>query len=499
MLESVLPYFSLMNVVWIAVGVFCGIYIGAVPGLSVTMAASLLISMTFSWDTGSALALMIGVYMGGVYGGSRGAILLNIPGAPAAVATSFDGYPLAKKGEAGKAIAVSTLVSVLGGFIGLIVMLVASPLLAKLVVSFGPKEYFLLLLMGMFLVGSLGGGSIKKGIFTAFVGLMVAVVGTDPISGLGRFTFGSTDMRGGISYITVMIGMFGIGEALMQLRHLDKPMVKQELSSLRPPVKKLIKLIPLTIQSSIIGVVVGALPGAGGDIAALLAYDTAKRTTKNPETPFGEGAYEGVVAPESANNAAIGGAMIPMLTMGIPGDSVTAIMIGALTIHGIRVGPMVMTTQPWLFQTLAWMLAFSCIFLVVFGMTGIRLFAKVVEVPREILMPLIMVISVVGSYAITNNAIDIVWTVVFGIIGYILKYYGFPVAPLVLGLILGTNIELNFRRAVISAGSVGGMIVDIFTSPVSLVLVILLCLLVISQVKMMKGSKKTEENVSEEK
>jgi putative tricarboxylic transport membrane protein len=234
----------------------------------------------------------------------------------------------------------------------------------------------------------------------------------------------------------------------------------------------------------VIGTVVGALPGAGGDLAALMSYDAAKRTVKNPEVPFGEGAYEGIVAPESANNAAVGGALIPMLTLGIPGDSVTAIMIGALTIHNIRVGPMVMTTHPDLFSTLAILLLVANIFLLVFGLTGIKVFSKLVEIPREILMPLIMVISVIGSYSIGGNVIDIVWTVAFGIIGYFMKCYDYPVGPLVLGLILGPNLELNFRRAVMSAGSVGGMIIDIFTSPFSLVLVLLLAIIIISQVRM---------------
>ncbi len=487
-MEEIFSYFTLANILWVAVGVLAGIYIGAIPGLSVTMAASLLIGMTFDWDTGSALALMMGVYMGGVYGGSRAAILLNIPGAPAAVATTFDGYPLAKKGEAGKAIAVSTIISVLGGLVGLVILLAAAPAVGKLALGFGPKDYFLLVVMGLFLVGSLGGKSMAKGMFTAAMGLMLAVVGTDPITGLGRFTFGNTNMRSGISYITVMIGVFGIGEALMQLQHREEPIVKQKLNSVRPPRSTLKKLIPLGIRSAIIGTIVGALPGAGGDIAALLSYDVAKRTTKEPEVPFGEGAFEGVVAPEAANNAAVGGALIPMLTLGIPGDSVTAIMMGALTVHGVRCGPMIMSSQPWLFYTLAWMLAVACVFLLIFGMSGIRVFAKLVEVPREILMPLIIVISIVGSYAITNNVMDVIWTVVFGIVGYLLKYYGFPVAPLVLGLILGPNLELNFRRAMISAGGAAGLVKDIFTSPVSLVLVVILGMLVVSQVKIAQGS-----------
>ena len=474
----------LMQIVYVGIGVFAGIYIGAIPGLSVTMAASLLISMTYSWDVNSALALMMGVWVGGVYGGSRAAILLNIPGAPAAVATTFDGYPLAKKGEAGKAIAVSTIMSVFGGMFGLIIMVIAAPYISKVALSFSPKDYLLLLLMGLMLVGSLGGKSAIKGIFAAAVGLMLGVVGTDAITGLGRFTFGVSDMRTGLSYITVMIGMFGIGEALFQLLHRDRPIVKQNVSEMRPPKSILLKMIPLSLRSSLIGTVVGALPGAGGDLAALMAYDAAKRTVKNPEVPLGEGAYEGIVAPESANNAAVGGALILMLTLGIPGDSVTAIMIGALSIHNIRVGPMIMSTQPKLFSTLAIMLLVGNVFLLIFGLTGIRIFSKLVEIPREILMPLIMVISIIGSYSIGGNVIDIVWTVVFGIIGYFMKCYDYPVGPLVLGLILGPNLELNLRRAVMSAGSVGGMIVDIFTSPFSLVLVVLLGLIIFSQVRM---------------
>lgn len=479
----------LYKILFVALGVFAGIYVGAIPGLSVTMAASLLISMTYSWQVDNALALMMGVWVGGVYGGSRAAILLNIPGAPAAVATTFDGYPLAQKGEAGKAIAVSTIMSVLGGMFGLVIMLIAAPYISKVAVKFSPKDYLLLLLMGLMLVGSLGGKSVWKGILTALIGLMLAVVGTDPITGLNRFTFGISDMRTGLSYISVMIGMFGIGEALFQLLHRDRPIVKQDVSKIRPPKEVLIRMLPLSLRSGLVGTVVGALPGAGGDLAALLSYDFAKRTVKNPEVPFGEGAYEGIVAPESANNAAVGGALIPMLTLGIPGDSVTAIMIGALSIHNIKAGPTLMSTMPEIFSNLAWLLLAANIFLLIFGLTGIRIFSKLVELPREILMPLIMVISVIGSYSIGGNVIDIMWTVVFGIIGYFMKCFDYPVGPLVLGLILGPNLELYFRRAIMSAGSVGGMFVDIFTSPFSLVLVVLLALMIVSQVRMSKPEK----------
>jgi len=472
----------LLDTIYVALGVFAGIYVGAIPGLSVTMATSLLMAMTYSWDTNTALALMMGVYVGGVYGGSRAAILLNIPGAPAAVATTFDGYPLALRGEAGQAIGTTVIVSVFGSLMGLAALRFASPLVSDLVLLFSPRDYFLLCLMGLMLVGSLGGGaSISRGIFAALVGLMLGVVGMDPMTGEGRFTFGSVNLRGGISYITVMIGLFGVGEALYQLPNRNRPIVKQKVDAIRPPLKKLLRFMPLGIQSSLIGTAVGALPGAGGEIAALLAYDAAKRTTRRPEVPFGQGAYEGLVAPESANNAAVGGALIPMLTMGIPGDSVTAVFIGALAVHGLKAGPMLMIAQPELFDALVLYLLLASVFLLFFGMTGIRFFARLVEVPRNIFIPLIIVISVIGSYAITGNMIDVAITLAFGALGYIMKYYGFPVGPLVLGLILGPIIEVNFRRAMFCSETLGGFFRDAATSPLSLTLLGLLCAMVVSQ------------------
>ncbi len=484
----------LIQICFVALGVFAGIYVGAIPGLSVTMATSLLIAMTYSWSTDTALAVMIGVYVGGVYGGSRAAVLLNIPGAPSAVATTFDGYPLAKKGLAGQAIAVSTLTSVVGGLVGTLFLCFASPLVSSVALSFSPRDYFLLTLMGLMLVGSLGGKSIWKGLFSAAAGLMLGIVGMDPISGLGRLTFGNVNLRGGISYIAVMIGLFGVGEALFQLLHRNQPIVRQKVDSIRPPKNKLLKLFPLSLGSGVIGTLVGALPGAGGEIAALLAYDTAKRVVRHPEVPFGEGAYEGVVAPESANNAAVGGALIPMLTLGIPGDSVTAILIGALAIHGIRAGPMLMTESPDLFNNLVFLLLLANIFLLVLGMMGIKLFAKMAEIPRNILLPMIIVVSVIGSYSINNLTIDIVWTLVFGVVGYFMKYYDVPVGPMVLGLILGPTIEVNFRRAILSSGGLFSMLGEVVTNPLSLVLLVIMVLMIVSQV--LSSRSKNKEPVS---
>lgn len=466
----------------LALFVFLGIYVGAMPGLSVSMACSLLISFTFSWEPLPALAAMLGAQIGGVYGGSRAAILLNIPGTTAAVATSLDGYPLAKKGLAGEAIAVATLSSVMGGLIGAVILAIGAPLISNIALKFAPRDYFLLGMMGLLLVGSLGSESNSRGIFTALIGLFIGTIGLDLVTGQQRFAFGNTYLMGGVNYVVVMLGLFGMSEALIQLRDLSVYPVKQKVDNLKPDFKGHVKYFVLTIKSSLIGVFVGALPGTGGDIAALIAYDQAKRTTKNPEVPFGEGAIEGLVAPETANNAAIGGAYIPMLTLGIPGDAVTAIILGALLIHGLRPGPLFMTESPDAFGFIVAGNFIGNIFLLIFGFMGIKLFTKIVEIPKYILMPTIIILSVVGSYAINNSIADIYWMLGFGIIGYLLKLYHFPTAPLILGVILSTIIEQSFRRAVSMAGnSLIGFIIDIVTNPISLILLVAIIFMPFSQ------------------
>ena len=392
-----LPLTQPILLFYLAIGTFAGIYIGAIPGLSVTMAVSLLISFTFSWDLLPAIALIIGVNVGGVYGGSRSAILLNIPGAPAAVATTFDGYPLAQKGEAGQAIGVTVGQSFVGGIIGTLFLGFGAPLVAEFALKFAPRDYMLLAIMGLMLVGSLGCESAARGIFAAAIGVFIGMIGIDMVTGQPRFTFGNVYLMGGVSYVVAMIGLFGMSEALYQLRDLSIYPVKQKVDKIVPGWKNVFKYMPLSLRTSLLGVLVGALPGTGGDLAALLAYDHARRTVKNPSAPFGKGAIEGLVAPESANNAAIGGAYIPMLTLGIPGDAVTAIIIGALTIHGLKPGPLFMTERPDIFWLMVGGMIIANLFLLIFGFSGIKLFAKIVEVPKQILMPSIIILSVVGA------------------------------------------------------------------------------------------------------
>ncbi|MCS6879657.1 MAG: tripartite tricarboxylate transporter permease [Geminicoccaceae bacterium] len=457
----------------VALGTLAGIYVGAIPGLSVTMAVSILISFTYAWDTNEALALMVGIYMGGVYGGSRTAILLNIPGAPAAIATALDGYPLAKLGEAGRAIGVTTVVSFLGGFVGILALAFGAPLVAEISLMFAPRDYMLLGIMGLLLVASLSGESLLKGVIAGALGILVSMVGLDTMSAQPRLTFGSSALLGGVSYVAVMIGMFGIAEALVQLHTIGAPVVKQRVDRVVPALSTVLRHLPLTLRASAIGVWIGALPGTGGDIAALMAYDHAKKSVKNPSRPFGQGAYEGLVAPEAANNAAVGGAFIPMLTLGIPGDAVTAVIIAALFIHGLRPGPNLMVDTPHLFWFTVGNLTLANFFLLVFGLTGIRLFAKIVEVPKAILLPIVVVLSVVGAYAINNSLTDVYWAVGFGIFGYVLRVYGYQLGPVVLGVILGPIVESNFRRTMIAVReSWTGFLLELVSHPITFVLLI---------------------------
>lgn len=475
-----------------AAGTFAGIYIGAIPGLSVTMAVSILISFTFKWEVNSALALISGIFLGGVYGGSRSAILLNIPGAPSAIATGLDGYPIAKRGEAGLAIGLTTVMSVIGGFIGIAALALAAPAVSEFALMFAPRDYLMLALWGILLVGSLSGGSLAKGIFCGALGVLISTVGLDPMTAEPRLTFGSIQMTAGISYVAAMIGFFGVAEVLMQLHDLKLKAVKQDVSKIIPSWSLIRKYLPLSLRTSSIGVVVGALPGAGGDIAALMAYDHAKRTVKNPSHPFGKGAYEGLVAPESANNAAVGGAYIPMMTLGIPGDAVTAVIIGALYIHGLKPGPMLMIETPHLFWFIVGSLCLANLFLLVFGLTGIRLFAKIVETPKAILLPLILVLCAVGAYAINNNPADVYWMLGFGVFGYFLKIYGYQVAPVILGMILGPLMDKSYRQAMISAGDNPlQFATEFFTAPLSAVILAALVLTMLSQTPLWKRWRKS--------
>jgi putative tricarboxylic transport membrane protein len=380
--------------------------------------------------------------------------------------------------------------SFIGGFIGIGVLALAAPFVSDFALKFQPRDYMLLAILGILLVGSLSQGSLLKGIFAGALGIAIGAVGRDPLTFTERFTFDLNLLNGGISFIAVMIGMFGVSEALLQLHHVDKDAVRQKISRIVPSLATVKKHLPLSLQTSSIGVIIGALPGTGGDIAALMAYDHAKRVTKNPEVPFGKGAMEGLVAPETANNAAVGGAFIPMMTLGIPGDAVTAIMIGALFIHGLNPGPMLMIEQPDMFWFIVGCLVMANVFMLIFGLTGIKLFTKIVEMPRSVLIPLIMLLSIVGAFAVNNAITDVYWMLGFGVFGYFMRHYGYPLGPVILGVILSRLLDDNWRRAIISEREeLGRFFWGIVTSPLSLTLLVAVILVFVSQTPVWRWGK----------
>ncbi|WP_158737900.1 tripartite tricarboxylate transporter permease [Alteribacillus sp. YIM 98480] len=479
------PFINAELLLLVAVGTLAGIFVGAIPGLSVTMAVALLLSLTYSWDMLPALALMLGIYYGGVFGGSRAAILVNMPGSPSSVATSFDGFPLSQQGEARMALTLTTIFSFIGGLVGVAVLATAAPLVSTIAIQFGQRDYFLLAMLGLLLIGSLSQGSMAKGVFAAGAGIILGLVGMDSIGGGSRFTFGSLQLMNGIDFVVAILGLFGMSEILYQLKTLNEKGQTVTLKKMVfPPLRFLFKFLPLSMRVSIMGVLIGALPGAGGEIAALLAYDHAKRTTKNPNRPFGKGAYEGVIAPEAGNNSAIGGALIPLLTLGIPGDAVTAIFIGALFIHGLQPGPMLMEQSGDLFWVMVGSSVLANIFLLIFGLLVVGIFIRVVTIPKQILLPIIAVITVIGAYALNNSMTDVYWMLGFGIVGFFMKVHNFSVAPLVLGLILGPLIDTSFRRAYMAAQEPSTFLLGFVNSPISILLTLAFIFTIFSQTKM---------------
>jgi len=483
MTAEVVTLFSLFNVETLFLvlsGTFLGIVVGALPGLTATMAVSLLVSLTYGMSGHNALAVLIGVYLGGIYGGSRSAILLNVPGTPSSAATALDGWPLARQGKGSYAGIIVTIFSACGGLIGLAFLAVGAPLLAKFALSFSSWEYFWLAMFGIVISANISSAKPYKGLISGMVGLFVACIGMDPIYGINRFTFGSVGMSGGITLVPAMIGLFGIAEAFTAISNPESHMLKDNrdtsmkylISYTKDSFVLMKKKFKLFISSSIIGTLIGALPGVGPDIASWVAYDSARRTSKQKEL-FGKGSYEGIIASETANNAATSGVFIPMLTLGIPGDAVSAIIMGAIQLHGYRPGP------TFFFQNADFIYFFCAALLlvnIIMAIEGIFLtsvIANVLKLNVGVIMPFVILLSVIGAYACSIRTFDIIVMVVFGFMGLLMRKLDIPSAPMALGIILGSLAELNGRRGLITAHN---SVVPFFTRPVSAILVILLML-----------------------
>lgn len=463
--------FSQPSILLISIlGVVVGIIVGALPGLTATMGVALLLPMTFGMDPAPALLLLSGVYFGGIYGGSITAILLRTPGTPAAAATAIDGYALTQRGMAGKALTVATVSSFTGGTISVFILMFLAPILANFALKFSAPESFALAMFGISIIASISGVSLVKGLISGTAGLLIATVGLDPMQGFPRFTGGITELMSGIPFIPIMIGLFAASEAFKSLEEMDiKENVKTKIQNFGITRKDARKILPTILRSTGMGTFIGIVPGAGADIASFVSYNEAKRFSKNKDE-FGKGSIEAVAACESGANACTGGALVPLLTLGIPGDSVTAVMLGALMVQGLQPGPLLFKDSGDLVYTLFSGMILCYVAMLIIGLFAARYFAKVTEIPKAILTPVILMLCVVGSYAINNNLFDVIIMLVAGVIGYYMQKYDFPASPIVLAIILGPMAESQFRRALtLSNGSY-----DIFyTRPITLVLLLL--------------------------
>ncbi|WP_028783848.1 tripartite tricarboxylate transporter permease [Thalassobacillus devorans] len=489
---------SFQTIVALFLGVFGGIIIGALPGLSATMAVALLVPVTFGMEPVAGLTMLTAIYTSALYGGSISAILIHTPGTPASAASALDGYQMTLKGQGAKAIGMATVSSMIGGTISALALLFLAPPLSKISLAFSAPEYFLIAVFGLTIIGSLAAKSMVKGLAAGVIGLLIGVIGVDILTGYPRFTFGSMSLESGISLVPAMIGLFSLSQVMIQAENRGKKSKKisaDAMSGRVLPTKKEFKSVWVTIlRSSGIGTFVGMLPGAGGDIGSWVGYNEAKRFSKNKEK-FGTGCIEGVAAPESANNAVTGGALIPLLTLGIPGSSTTAVLLGGLMIQGLVPGHELFTTHANITYSVIFGFIIASLLLGVIGLLGARFFIKISGVSEKILAPIIIGLCVVGSYAINNNIFDVWVMVAFGLIGYLIRKTGFHPAPIILGMILGPIAENGLRQSMLMAKT--DLLTYYFTRPISVVLIALTVISLFSPLVMKWWEKRNAGNMEE--
>lgn len=458
----------------IIAGVIVGILGGAMPGVSPSMAVAILLPFTFGMTPTMGLVMLCSIYLASNYGGSITAVMINTPGTPSAVVTAFDGYPLAKKGLAGYGLGVSLVASVMGGFVGIIILICFSAPLANVALKFWPAEYFALAILGLTTVASLGGGKWLEALIAVLLGLLLNTIGLDHVSGASRFTFDILRLYDGFSFIAALIGLFALSEVFTNVEAGNfKPFGEggeEEKISEWPSIKTYLSLKWGMLRAGVLGTIIGIFPGAGGTIASFIAYDVEKRLSKHPEE-FGKGSLEGVTAAEASNSSSVGGALVPLLTLGIPGSASTAVLIGALMIHELRPGPELFTKHPEIVYTLFSSLFVANFALLIFGALGSRIWIKVTRVPKTVLYPMIFAFSIVGSYAVRSSVFDVGVCLGFGVVGWLLNKYKYPSSPIVLGLVLGTLIEMNLQMTLLMGGPE-----MFFTRPLSAVLLALAAL-----------------------
>lgn len=465
--------------------VFLGTLFGALPGVSATMAVTLGIPFTYKMDAVSAIAFLVAIYCASITGGGMTAILFKIPGVPSSAPTTYDGYPMAQRGEAGKALGVQLIASAIGGMFAAVCMLIFSPQLTQAALSFGPSELFAISFMGLSILTSLEEGNVCRTIISGLLGLLLACIGLDPLLGVPRLTFGTRFLTSGIEMIPVMIGFFAVTEVLKQTNKPSKLKAvtgkdgKADMSAKMPTLKEMWSLKGVIARCSILGTVIGILPGAGATIASFLCYSEEQKISKHPEK-FGTGCLEGIAAPESGNNAATGGSMVPLLSLGIPGGNAAAIMMSALVLKGVTMGPLLLVNQPqFLSATFASMFV-SNIVMVFAAMIIARIFVQVLKIPYSILGPTIIMMATIGAYSTKNTAVDVILMAISGLIGFVFSTCKFNSSAMILGLVLGVICESNLRRAytIVAGDTLMEATINILTRPVTGI-IILICILVL--------------------
>ncbi len=442
-----------------------GVIMGALPGLTATMALALMTTLTLKLPPNQALLILICTYVGAIYGGSRSAILLNIPGTPASAASCLDGYALARQGLAGRAMGIATTGSVMGTLIGMFFLAAFTPVLGGMALKFGAYEFFWLALFGVIIAGTLTGNDPLKGWIAGIAGLFIAGIGQEPQYGFERFSYGVRDLAGGISLVPALVGAFGFAELLSAIRERQAPVKISAFDTVIPRLRDVFQYWRTILRSGLIGTAVGIVPGVGEDVAAWSSYAAAKRASKEKDQ-FGKGSVEGLMAAETGDNACVPGAVIPVLTLAIPGSAPAAVLMAAMIIHGIKPGPMIMVENPTFVYDVVAMMLFATIGILIYGLVLTKALVQVLRVPQHVLVPIIFVLCAVGSFAIAGRMFDVYVMLVFGIVGYLLRQFGYPMAPLVLGIVLGDLLEKNLRRALILSD---GDLTPFFTRPISAV------------------------------
>lgn len=473
--QNIISLITPINIVLFSGCSIAGIIFGCLPGLTASIGIALLTGFTYGVDTETAMVMLMSIYVGAIYGGSISAVLIGIPGTGSAAATVLDGNVLARRGEAGKALSLATIASFIGTLFGMLCLAMFTPLLLKLSLNFTSVEYTLLAIFGITICGSLtSAGEPIKGWIAGFIGLFISTIGFDSIFSYPRFTYGAISLLGGVNFVPAMIGLFGLPAVFIslssELKSTSASVIEKEQNSVYSLIKEHLGLI---LRSGIIGSFIGTIPGVGEDVAAWLSYDTAKKSSKHPEE-FGNGSYEGVIAAETANNACIGGAMIPLLSLGVPGSGPCAVLLGALTLHGIRTGPMLEISNPGFILKMCAIIILAAFFMRFGGLLFSKIAPKLLSVPTFILMPIVGVLCVIGSYAIYVTKVDIYVMFFMGLLGYAFEKQKYPAAPTVLGVILGSLLDSNFRRSLMASN---GSLVNFVTRPIAL---IILCFIAIS-------------------